>query len=588
MKVDALERLDVSALVARNWGWLLLFVVAAVFFGRDVDRSQVEFVTDGDRYQVYFFDPSTGYREYNSKTFKVERDLQGVSRLVLAATDRFRLDLDTVPQRLKINDVRLVRGRPFQRTESVLGCSGISVLLEHHVSRIGDCDWVSNGEDPYVEIALNGGAGSAIEGDTDHGAAINFLFLAGLGSLLFLVVKTRAAMSDERAGDRMALMFSLLVYCIASYVGIALLPTTLAPDELLHIESAKWYVDHFLPPSATSDLYRSPYWGTNYVLGFPDLSYLLIAKAATVIEVLFPVDWSSSLRYAQLLIVMLLALFVAAITDRRVVTSLVLLFLCVPQIVFVSHYFNGDLLNLFMALVVISVAWSESLRVRSRILLVLVIGLQLKTHYLAICLPYALLGLYSSLCLSEGERISTVMKRYPLTILSGVLLGGWRNIANWMDYLYSGVSFRDAQLQHADPAYVAILSAPPRIEVLFDSDWYLSSFLSLYGVLGGMNYFLDYGFYFFGLGFFVFCALYLVPGWGARFLSFGFILLNVTASLYYSVTTDYQAQGRYLFPSLLIFLFLAARTANPILYPLFFVGVFVSAVAWVGFYSAIT
>ena len=80
---------------------------------------------------------------------------------------------------------------------------------------------------------------------------------------------------------------------VCVFIGLlaATLPYNHGPDESAHIWSGEaGNLADTLPPSMASPIYYDPYWGWNYLIGAPDLTYLLTFKLAHAIDMLGVMD----------------------------------------------------------------------------------------------------------------------------------------------------------------------------------------------------------------------------------------------------------------------------------------------------------
>jgi hypothetical protein len=145
----------------------------------------------------------------------------------------------------------------------------------------------------------------------------------------------------------------LLLLVFAQVLAMALWsPPDAHPDESLHVTTASFFLDHWLPPAASDPVvpgYLNPEYGTSYLLASPP--QILYPLAAKVVRLLgFSSRFSMGLRLLS--VAAWLALSVAAwrVLPRTLLPALCLLW--TPQVWYVFSYFNSDAFPFFLSFIV--------------------------------------------------------------------------------------------------------------------------------------------------------------------------------------------------------------------------------------------
>ncbi len=120
------------------------------------------------------------------------------------------------------------------------------------------------------------------------------------------------------------------------------------PDEALHVTTASYYLDHWLPPAVGSEL--APFVGVHGVSYFmlwpPQASYWLFAKASQLVFVHDDVRWSV---YRAICVILWLLLVVGVLREARRTPLVLLLVGLTPQVWYVFTYFSPDALSYAIA-----------------------------------------------------------------------------------------------------------------------------------------------------------------------------------------------------------------------------------------------
>ena len=336
---------------------------------------------------------------------------------------------------------------------------------------------------------------------------------------------------------------------VCVFIGLlaATLPYNHGPDESAHIWSGQWYLTHTLPPSMASPIYYDAYWGWDYLIGSPDLTYLLTFKLAHAIDMLGAMDLYTEARVSQLLLIFGCFLLTLRFTRVHVAWACLLSAVLIPQIAYTMTYVNGDALSYFMSLAALGlVAAPKAVDSRVATVVAIFILCNVKLNYIVL-IPVALYLIYKHYGLAW----------WPYVVVGG-LLGSYKRVFAYVDSHNIGRTFLQNELLHCSPAFHdRLLRGGLDYGVLSNSDFYKMSLKSLYAVFAALNYRFPWYFYVFGLG--VVLLLLVTNNWEDRLLILGCFVANLALSLYFSMSIEYQPQGRYLIPTLTVLFLSAAK-----------------------------
>ena len=201
------------------------------------------------------------------------------------------------------------------------------------------------GSDPFFTIedsSLDAPGGFSRAAGTIVGVAFAVLALLAV-----------AGLGGERPCSALpAVLLALAAGLVAAMATLAPADHSVSPDEFGHLDAARYYVDHWIPPavgaSQTLDTYSG--YGNSY-LDELDVVYFLSAKVATALEF----TGMGEVQRFRLFNFGLLALCLAMALQGRLACMVVLPVLCTPQAWYVFAYFNADAFALVVT--VLLAAW---------------------------------------------------------------------------------------------------------------------------------------------------------------------------------------------------------------------------------------
>lgn len=146
---------------------------------------------------------------------------------------------------------------------------------------------------------------------------------------------------------------ALLLLVAAQILFMALRsPEDAHPDESLHVTTASFFLDRWLPPAADDPLvpgYLDPVYGTSYLLASPpQILYPLAAKSARLLG--FSSRFALGLRLLSVAAFLVLALAAWRAAPRTLLPAVCLLW--TPQVWYVFSYFNSDAFPFFLSFLI--------------------------------------------------------------------------------------------------------------------------------------------------------------------------------------------------------------------------------------------
>jgi len=339
----------------------------------------------------------------------------------------------------------------------------------------------------------------------------------------------------------------MLCVCIFLSFLAFTLPYNHGPDEESHIFSGQWYLTHLSPPSMASPVFYDAYWGWNYVVSSPDLTYWVTFKLAHCIQMLHPMDLYRAARISQIAVLFGVFLLVLRFTRIHVAWAILLSAVLVPQIAYTLTYVNGDALSYFLSIAALGILLApKDLDSRLAIVVSLFILCNTKTNYLVL-LPVALYILYRQ----YG------FKYWPY-VVAGFAIGSYRRVFSLVDEHLVGRTFLQNELLHCSPAVRdRLLSGRLEYATLTNPDFYETSLQSLYAKFGYMTFSLPWYFYVAGASLAI--LLILANDRREKIVIAILFVMNLAMSEYFSMSVGYQPQGRYLFPTIVVLVLMAAR-----------------------------
>ncbi len=400
--------------------------------------------------------------------------------------------------------------------------------------------------------------------------------------ILFFILGWLCVKAADRVLPRYRfVLLGMLIILVFAAVMAGVSEYNTHPDELVHCEAARFYIDNTLPPAVGDPRVEgtySPYGYSRLYTG--ELAYLFAGKFAKLIE---PVAIPDYLAFRYFNITLLLILFFCACVNIVWRIILIPLFLF-PQVWYIFSYWNSDALALFLSLCCVwqltakESAWNRlvdgefSFRTLCR-----GAGLVLLLAALFFCKKnfYFFLLFASLFVLHQLFFRKIPFNRKVVSTILAIFLGAVALLGSYLFWDAAQNSFNKAALVqeqvkiHADPLFSPDTPLAKQISNLhmkqrgvsfakmISTRWGERCFRTSVGeygytsVPGPLNYYHYMRYCLIFLGMVVAFSTLLRGGWEnitLLLLAAGTAFSLIAASFYHSWTMDYQAQGRYLLP----------------------------------------
>lgn len=351
-----------------------------------------------------------------------------------------------------------------------------------------------------------------------------------------------------------------------------------APDEPLRYDIANFiYKYKQLPVINDSRLFFDPKYGVNYA-ALPNFPYILSGIFMIVFKGIgLPFSEFYFARLVSVLSGVGTILFIYLICKKLIKDSIIryiipIMVAFIPQFSFICSYVNQDAFMVFLSTVLIYLCiegrennWDYNIVIK-----VGVVGGGILLSYINGYI--VLLAVLIYVLITYNNIVSLeFLKKIGICLAIMLLISGWwflRNaIVNNGDFLGLTATKLFSE-KHAVPEFRPSVRptyhnlGKTMIDVLKDKYWVKTSFYSFWGILGWMNVYLPNLFY---RMVDIFTGLFIISLIKMKIdiirkkvsinnvklimvLLFNFVA-SILLSLYYTVYSDYQAQGRYVYPA---------------------------------------
>lgn len=384
--------------------------------------------------------------------------------------------------------------------------------------------------------------------------------------------------------------FGIILGLVACMAAVA--PDNSHPDEFLHVETARYYLHHWLPPALDNEwvVPTFSHYGLTYLVG-ADMGYIPAAKFALFCQPFFP-DLFAALRFFNVALLVFLLLWSARVFRQSTATWL---FLLTPQLWYVFAAYNTEGWALFVSwLLMGQIACNESslhdyltAPKARRAIGALIPALSLaslllvtKKNFLFVFLFFVMWLIWNAMTRRELRGLHGLIKILPLILIPLLLRFGVQTYQNAVNHNDLPRAVREQAEKYAQPEFKpSAFEAPgnsfPGVrmkeqgvtlqDVLIRNQWLYRTTASFFGTYGWMTITSSVFFYFWmGLGWAIFIGCALVATFTSapklerifNAIAWLYLPLIVAISAYYSWIADFQAQGRYLFPFLAILFYL--------------------------------
>ena len=365
------------------------------------------------------------------------------------------------------------------------------------------------------------------------------------------------------------------------------------PDEWGgHIMAASYYLHNWLPPAVDDpqllEIVSNSCWGFSYLF-LVDVIYFLAVKSTQFLSGIVT-DFYLRLRLANAFLYLLL-IIIFALRIRKIQWT-VLFLIMMPQVWYLFSYFNNDAFPLFISVLL---AWqvidldsslnrflAES-NIRTNlgkgVFAGVLIGLLLmsKLNYWSYICYIGFIGFWGILFNSAAGQRFTLLKKW--IFIGCVALATYLPLYGYSQYVndfnrsdkvaivmekYAAPEFKQSTiLKNPSSTYPGLhlrdKGRSYQDVIIRNPEWWDLSFKSFFGLYGYMEFHSDKDYYqavsYILCAFFLLVFFYVALTFSAKDMFFFlfvllFIILALGLSSYNSWVTDYEPQGRYLFPIL--------------------------------------
>lgn len=418
-----------------------------------------------------------------------------------------------------------------------------------------------------------------------------------------LSINRSAKKQGQKTQSSLNTLVVLLYFSLYLCIGISLLikqPFGNPPDEINRYLIPSYIAQHLTLPNGYDPSIRIPGYGFSYAFQ-PILPYMIQGYACAFVKLF--TDSATILLYTarsvDLFFGLVMAFFVLLLSrkwfsDVRIQYLFAFLVTFLPQSIFIHTYVNTDsccMMSIAIILYGLTIGLEKNFSISSCICLAVGIILCALSYYNAYgFILSAILLFIASFIRKEEKNLTFLWKPFlkkGILISIIVLLGiGWWFVRSYL--LYDGdilgLRTRDACASlyaipefHPDTRFTYEKQGYTLLGMLYKTDFLNLSTLSFIGVYGPMTIVTSIWIYrFYKLLFFlgIICCIVLsaknaqtdtlCKNRGALQVFYHTnmlfcILLPCFLSAYYSYTTDYQPQGRYILPILIPFCYYCVR-----------------------------
>ena len=577
-----------------KYKWVLTILFVLIFVHQLSKISiEIELNTDSNNlFSIYWGEKESYFHESRKVKFPIYKDkyrYRADFNLLFKNIYEFRIDPLITEGRISINKI-VIKDKYFKPIvfdkksdfEKFVPLNDIrSVAYDSNQMTI-----ISAGIDPYLALSINPSFGLK--------CFVTFIFsnfvfsaLISIATIVFLVIVNNTLFRESNYRYTISTM---LIFVLSLTVIMAIVSSNYShPDENDHFKVAEYYFDYWMPPAIGDKRVEGTYspWGVSRLYNLTPL-YLFAGKFSNMINELI----DNRIIIVRLFNVVLLAIIVMLLLCRSEMNWVALIIFLCPQMWYIFSYINDDAFPLFISfLIFYQIAYSKSIfnnflndSAASKLLcggiwvgLLLGILFISKKNYYSLC---AFICSYFLLNIIFENNKKQLFKKYCFVIfIAAILFGGrvyYHQFINDFDIpsktkmleKYKWEQFKDDTDPEKRHYGYRLKEKGVKVAELitkWEWNWHNRTFNSFVGVYGHLNIFSEavfYKIYLLIYTSFIIAMLFITFryfGIEERLLSllvFFLSILLVLASLHHSWVVDFQAQGRYLFPIVVMFCFL--------------------------------
>lgn len=379
-----------------------------------------------------------------------------------------------------------------------------------------------------------------------------------------------------------------------------------APDELMRFQIPYYIYEFGNLPNGWDPILRNEIWGFSYAF-YPFMIGPLFSALFMKITSFFTLNMSALLiasRFTSVICGTITVYFTIKISKRLFNSPIrwimVVLVSTIPQFVFLSSYVNNDIIALASSAIILYswiVGIQDGWNLKSCTLLAVGIIICMLSYYNAygwiLCSIFVFFVSFVLQNKNQKPYVKKMWKQVAFIIIFVAIFTGYFFIRNMIiyngDFLGINSLTQSSELYALNEYKPSMRNTPSSMgisvfEMLFSDSiyngqtksWLYSSFESFVGVFGYMQYsvkaFVIFIYkYIFAIGFFgvIVGGFIRIKSYWKDFEKRNYLLIYAACliciiipfilSVYYSYTTDYQPQGRYLYPMLMALMLLTTK-----------------------------
>jgi len=557
---------------------LFILIICGLYYNLFIDRAYVELEIKVEKetpFKIYWAEKGKPYQERKSVYVRVQPDREEYGFLSIDLKNVERLRIDPVKYKGKCVIKKIVFKQKGLKEIVLASESDFSLLrpmnqiVAQHFDDNGFTVF-SGGEDPYFEFRPQ-----IRKGDFDwFGEFSRLMFIVIIAS--FFVFFCSCLLENFRFVPLciVAVLIMITVMAVISNIDVH-------PDESVHIPAVEYYSDHWLPPVIEDPEIIDSYSCYGFSrLNTHEIYYFVAGKLKKIFSFIHLPDYIL-FRLINVLFFSIILVYTIKIPQAR---TLALPLLISPQIWYIFSYVNGDAFGLLLSFLAgCQLLLPESMfnrflyqddkKIFQPILLAILLALilLLKKNYLFFSAFLFFCVVLKVVWQEDRERQKSIIKRLAVIVLIGVSLVGLRFGA---DYYVNGFD-RSDKLEQAREKY-AYYPYNPNTElkdqhpmlylkkrgytlnnIVSNAHWFEKTFRSFFGIYGYHTITASSVYYdlvkkiaiIFAAFFFL--SVFIRSGLRNNLLTLSLLFLAavlIGASLIHSWVSDFQSQGRYLFP----------------------------------------
>lgn len=406
-------------------------------------------------------------------------------------------------------------------------------------------------------------------------------------------------MENTKRKQKIAEIIFVTILTIICFVWSIKMPYKYGSDEEMKMDICQYIYENNKLPNGGDEAVRDENWGISYSFT-PILDYMISAGFMKVTAI-FTTDFQALLVAARLpsvlsymgLLIMVIKISKKLFNKKILQWLFRILIACLPQLIFLGSYINNDCFAVFCISLIIY-SWLKGIEtkwnIQSCISLGIGIGLCALSYYNAYGYILTSVILFvASFIINQKEHFlkKQFWKKGFIIFVIAFALSGWWFIRS--AYLYNGdflglKTTDEYGEKYALDKYKPSHRITPKkqgqtlIQMLFGDQWIWQTVRSFVAVFGNMTVMFPIQYYIF------YIILYIIALIGSflytrknkkseiykidknkRILEIIFkinVIIPLILSMYYSYFSDFQAQGRYIMPIVIPFMYFITKGIN--------------------------